>query len=99
MNKRQAVQILMLDSDATFDEVKYAYRKLALELHPDKNKNEKNGDRFKNVTDAYHCLKKQNSEYNSNLKQKNNLAMAKLLEKALTDAIKEKKHILGTKHR
>ena len=56
MNRRQAAQILMLDGDATFDEVKYAYRKLALELHPDKNKNEKNGDRFKNVTDAYHYL-------------------------------------------
>ena len=72
MNRRQAAQILMLDGDATFDEVKYAYRKLALELHPDKNKNEKNGDRFKNVTDAYHYLKKQNSEYNSNQKKPNN---------------------------
>ena len=74
MNRRQAAQILMLDGDATFDEVKYAYRKLALELHPDKNKNEKNGDRFKNVTDAYHYLKKQNSEYNSNQKKPNNNA-------------------------
>ena len=72
MNRRQAAQILMLDGDATFDEVKYAYRKLALELHPDKNKNEKNGGRFKNVTDAYHYLKKQNSEYNSNQKKPNN---------------------------
>ena len=72
MNRRQAAQILMLDGDATFDEVKYAYRKLALELHPDKNEKEKNGDRFKNVTDAYHYLKKQNSEHNSNQKKPNN---------------------------
>tara|TARA_B100000929_G_scaffold56931_1_gene42579 strand:- start:78 stop:803 length:726 start_codon:yes stop_codon:yes gene_type:complete len=69
MNKRQAVQILMLDSSSTFDEVRYAYRKLALELHPDKNKNEKDGDKFKNVTDAYHYLKKQNKQHNSNQKK------------------------------
>ncbi len=69
MNRRQAVQILMLDGDSTFDEVKYAYRKLALELHPDKNKNEKNGNKFKNVTDAYHYLKKQNKQHNSNQKK------------------------------
>ncbi len=62
----------MLDGDATFDEVKYAYRKLALELHPDKNKNEKNGNKFKNVTDAYHYLKKQNKQHNSNQKKSNN---------------------------
>ena len=72
MNKRQAVQILMLGSDATFDEVKYAYRKLALELHPDKNEKEKNGDKFKNVTDAYHYLKKQNKQHNSSQKKSNN---------------------------
>jgi len=34
--------------------------------------------------------------YLRKLKQKNNQAMAKLLEKALTDAIKERKHTLGT---
>ena len=69
MNRRQAAQILMLDGDATFDEVKYAYRKLALELHPDKNEKEKNGDGFKDVTNAYHYLKKQHKEYNSNQKK------------------------------
>jgi len=34
-NRTQAFQILMLNSDASFDDVKYAYRKLSLELHPD----------------------------------------------------------------
>ena len=59
MNRTQAMQILMLDSDADFDDVKYAYRKLSLELQPDKNNNEGDGRRFKNVFDAYHFLKNQ----------------------------------------
>ena len=66
MNGTQAIQILMLNSDATFDDIKYAYRKLSLELHPDKNKNEKDGRRFKNVLEAYHFLKAQNKLKNSN---------------------------------
>ena len=69
MNRKQAVQILMLDGDVTFDNVKYAYRKLALELHPDKNEKEKNGDKFKSATDAYHYLKKQNKQHNSSQKK------------------------------
>jgi len=68
MNRTHAMQILMLNSDASFDDVKYAYRKLSLELHPDRNKNESDGRRFKNVLDAYHFLKSQsrleNSHYN-----------------------------------
>jgi len=47
----------MINSDPTFDDVKYAYRKLALELHPDKNIQESNGEKFKNITEAYHFLK------------------------------------------
>ena len=60
----------MLDQDASFDDIKYAYRKLSLELHPDRNKNESDGHRFKNVLDAYHFLKSQsrlkNSHHNDN---------------------------------
>ena len=59
MNTRHANQVLMVESDATFDDIRYAYRKLALELHPDKNQKEKDGDKFKIVSEAYHYLKKQ----------------------------------------
>ena len=68
MNKTEATQILMLSSDATFDDIKYAYRKLSLKLHPDRNKNEKDGRRFKNVLEAYHFLKGQNRLKNYNYK-------------------------------
>ena len=70
MNRTEATQILMLNSDATFDDIKYAYRKLSLKLHPDRNKNEKDGRRFKNVLDAYHFLKGQNKLENSHYKNK-----------------------------
>ena len=66
MNRIEATQILMLNSDATFDDIKYAYRKLSLKLHPDRNKNEKDGRRFKNVLEAYHFLKGQNKLKNYN---------------------------------
>ena len=65
MNSTHAMQILMLSSDSTFDDIKYAYRKLSLELHPDRNKNEKDGRRFKNVLEAYHFLKAENKLKNS----------------------------------
>jgi len=75
MNRAQAIQILMLNSDASFDDVKYAYRKISLELHPDRNKKESDGRRFKNVLDAYHFLKSQsrlkNTHYNDETIKKN----------------------------
>ena len=70
MNRTEATQILMINSDATFDDVKYAYRKLSLKLHPDRNKNEKDGRRFKNVLDAYHFLKGQSRLKNYNDRNK-----------------------------
>ena len=54
MNTYQAYQTLQVDSDASFDDIKYAYRKLALELHPDKNIQDKDGKKFKIVADAYY---------------------------------------------
>ena len=65
MNNLQANQILMVGNDATFTEIRYAYRKLALELHPDKNQKEKTGHKFKIVLEAYHYLKKQHKLKNS----------------------------------
>ena len=70
MNRIQAQQILMLNSDSTFNDAKYAYRKLTLELHPDKNKNEADGRRFRNVLEAYHFLKAQNKLENSNYRKR-----------------------------
>ena len=66
MNTSRARQILSVDSNASFDDVKYSYRKLVLEYHPDKNKNNNNDIKFKNATEAYHCLKNQNKHSNSN---------------------------------
>lgn len=57
MNSYQCYQILGVKSDAPFKEIKSAYRKLALELHPDKNNQEKDGKKFKTITDAYQFLR------------------------------------------
>jgi len=70
MNRIQAQQILTLNSDSTFNDAKYAYRKLTLELHPDKNKDEGDGRRFRNVLEAYHFLKAQNKLENSNYRKR-----------------------------
>jgi len=66
VNDYQAYQTLKLDSNASFEDVKYAYRKLALELHPDKNSNEQDGNKFKSVTAAYHIIKNNHKKINSN---------------------------------
>ena len=48
--------ILKLSIDASQDEIKKAYRKLALKLHPDKNKEEDAEERFKELGEAYEVL-------------------------------------------
>mmetsp|Transcript_19677 Transcript_19677/g.29378 ORF Transcript_19677/g.29378 Transcript_19677/m.29378 type:complete len:292 (-) Transcript_19677:148-1023(-) len=49
-------EILGVDREATDVELKKAYRKLALKLHPDKCQEEGSEDAFKKVGAAYHCL-------------------------------------------
>ena len=50
-------QVLGVDRNATPDEIKKAFRKLAKELHPDRNKdNPKAAERFAQVTGAYDLL-------------------------------------------
>ena len=62
MNEYQALQTLNLNSNSSFSDIKYAYRKLALELHPDKNSDEVDGKKFKKVSAAYHVLKNKNKK-------------------------------------
>ena len=58
MNTYQALKALNVKPDSSWDEIKIAYRKLALEFHPDKNTSEKEGYEFKKITEAYNHLKK-----------------------------------------
>ena len=48
--------LLGVRKDATAEEIKRAYRKLARELHPDVNPDPARADRFKEVTAAYEVL-------------------------------------------
>ncbi len=59
MNSFQCYQILGVKNDSPFKEVKSAYRTLALQLHPDKNTQEKDGKKFKMITEAYQFLRKE----------------------------------------
>jgi len=50
-------KILGVNSNATIDEIKKAYRILALKLHPDITGNDKvKGEKFRNITIAYETL-------------------------------------------
>lgn len=49
-------EILGVSKDASVDEIKKRYRKLALEHHPDRNPGKENEDRFKEIGEAYSVL-------------------------------------------
>lgn len=56
-DKRDYYEILGVGRDATDEDIKKAYRKLALRYHPDKNPDDKGSEeRFKEVNEAYEVL-------------------------------------------
>ena len=55
--KRDYYEVLGVSKTATLDEIKKAYRKLAMANHPDKNPGDKEAEeRFKEATEAYEVL-------------------------------------------
>jgi hypothetical protein len=61
MNSKEAYAILGLDAGASMDDIKRAYRLLALKYHPDKN-GSANHEMFISVKDAYELLTETVSE-------------------------------------
>ena len=56
-NKRDYYEVLGVDKNATADDIKKAYRKLAIKYHPDKNPGDKAAEeKFKEAAEAYSVL-------------------------------------------
>ena len=57
MAKRDYYQVLGISKGASADEIKKAYRKLAVKYHPDKNPDNKEAEeQFKEIGEAYEAL-------------------------------------------
>lgn len=57
MAKRDYYEVLGITKSASSDEIKKAYRKMALKYHPDKNPDNKNAEaKFKEAAEAYEVL-------------------------------------------
>lgn len=57
MEKRDYYEVLGVSKNATADELKKAYRKLAIKYHPDKNQGDKEAEeKFKEAAEAYDVL-------------------------------------------
>jgi len=57
LTKRDYYEVLGIKKDATSEEIKKTYRKLALKYHPDRNSSDTNSEnKFKEINEAYQVL-------------------------------------------
>src|SRR5512136_1421941 len=56
MAKRDYYEILGVNRETSKEDIKSAYRKLALQYHPDRNKSPDAEERFKEISEAYAVL-------------------------------------------
>jgi len=57
MEKQDYYEVLGIEKTATIEEIKHAYRKLAIKYHPDKNPGDKTAEeKFKQCAEAYEVL-------------------------------------------
>ena len=67
MAKRDYYEVLGVIKSVSADEIKKAYRKLALKYHPDRNKGDKAAEaKFKEASEAYHVLSDKGRRTNYN---------------------------------
>lgn len=72
MNRQEASMILNVNQNSSPEEIKASYRKMALELHPDKNIEKNEDSEFKQITEAYNFLKKNENNNSTYDKVKEN---------------------------
>jgi len=68
MSKKDYYEILNVGRDASQDDIKKAFKKIAFELHPDRNpENEETAEKFKEANEAYQILSNDNkrAQYDS----------------------------------
>lgn len=68
-------KILGVEKNSDLNDIKKAYKKLAIKWHPDKNKSKEAEEKFKQINEAYSVLSDENKryKYDSNINFTNNL--------------------------